>query len=106
MIFLLVSLHTPFHAMLKLSKKIYLPCQSEQVAKKTNDSAGDGTTTAIVLAREIIKMGLLAVTSGANPVSLKKGVDKAIHELIQVLRSKSIPVNGKEDIQGKALFLL
>lgn len=59
-----------------------------------------------MLAREIIKLGLLAVTSGANPVSLKKGVDKAVHELIQVLRSKSIPVNGKEDIQGKALFLL
>ncbi|KAG6488565.1 hypothetical protein ZIOFF_049811 [Zingiber officinale] len=73
-----------------------------RVAKKTNDSAGDGTTTAIVLAREIIKLGLLAVTSGANPVSLKKGIDKTVHELTQVLRSKSIPVNGKEDIQAVA----
>ncbi|XP_042411108.1 chaperonin 60 subunit alpha 2, chloroplastic-like isoform X2 [Zingiber officinale] len=74
----------------------------QEVAKKTNDSAGDGTTTAIVLAREIIKLGLLAVTSGANPVSLKKGIDKTVHELTQVLRSKSIPVNGKEDIQAVA----
>ncbi|XP_064943699.1 chaperonin 60 subunit alpha 2, chloroplastic-like isoform X2 [Musa acuminata AAA Group] len=74
----------------------------QEVACKTNDSAGDGTTTAIVLAREIIKLGMLAVVSGANPVSLKKGIDKTVHELIQVLRSECIPVNGREDIKAVA----
>ncbi|CAI0452871.1 unnamed protein product [Linum tenue] len=54
-----------------------------EVASKTNDSAGDGTTTASVLAREIIKLGLLSVTSGANPVSLKKGIDKTVLVLIK-----------------------
>lgn len=75
------------------------------MACKTNDSAGDGTTTAIVLAREIIKLGMLAVASGANPVSLKKGIDKTVHELIQVLRSKCIAINGREDIKGNFLFV-
>ncbi|KAG1365104.1 putative ruBisCO large subunit-binding protein subunit alpha [Cocos nucifera] len=74
----------------------------QEVACKTNDSAGDGTTTAIVLAREMIKLGLLAVASGANPVSLKKGIDKAVYELIQILRSKCSPVSGKEDIKAVA----
>ncbi|CAL9059241.1 unnamed protein product [Musa banksii] len=74
----------------------------QEVACKTNDSAGDGTTTAIVLAREIIKLGMLAVVSGANPVSLKKGIDKTVHELIQVLRSKCIAINGREDIKAVA----
>ncbi|MCD7446699.1 Chaperonin 60 subunit alpha 1, chloroplastic [Datura stramonium] len=58
-----------------------------EVASKTNDSAGDGTTTASVLAREIIKLGLLSVTSGANPVSLK-GIDKAALGLIEELRKE------------------
>ncbi|KAF9610499.1 hypothetical protein IFM89_022742 [Coptis chinensis] len=53
-----------------------------EVASKTNDSAGDGTTTASVLAREIIKLGYLSVTSGANPVSIKKGIDKTIQGLV------------------------
>lgn len=74
----------------------------QEVACKTNDSAGDGTTTAIVLAREMIKLGLLAVASGANPVSLKKGIDKVVCELIQILRSKCSPVSGKEDIKAIA----
>ncbi|CAI0452877.1 unnamed protein product [Linum tenue] len=62
-----------------------------EVASKTNDSAGDGTTTASVLAREIIKLGLLSVTSGANPVSLKKELEK-----------KSRPVKGRDDIKAVA----
>ncbi|XP_020080679.1 ruBisCO large subunit-binding protein subunit alpha-like isoform X3 [Ananas comosus] len=74
----------------------------QEVASKTNDSAGDGTTTAIILAREMIKLGLLAVATGANPVSLKKGIDKAVNELIKILRSKSVPVSGKEDIKAVA----
>ncbi|KAL0359386.1 UNVERIFIED_CONTAM: RuBisCO large subunit-binding protein subunit alpha, chloroplastic [Sesamum angustifolium] len=52
-----------------------------EVASKTNDYAGDGTTTASVLAREIIKLGLLSVSSGANPVSIKKGIDKTVQEI-------------------------
>ncbi|PKA64076.1 Chaperonin 60 subunit alpha 2, chloroplastic [Apostasia shenzhenica] len=74
----------------------------QEVAGKTNDSVGDGTTTAILLAREMIKLGLLAIASGANPVSLKKGIDKAVKEIVEVLRSKSISVRGKEDIKAVA----
>lgn len=72
-----------------------------QVASRTNDSAGDGTSTAIVLAREIIKLGLLAVTSGANPVALKRGIDRTVRELVKILKEKSKPVNGMLDIKGK-----
>ncbi|KAK4440713.1 RuBisCO large subunit-binding protein subunit alpha, chloroplastic [Sesamum alatum] len=73
-----------------------------EVASKTNDSAGDGTTTASVLAREIIKLGLLSVTSGANPVSLKKGIDKTVQGLISELENKSRPIKGREDIKAIA----
>lgn len=75
-----------------------------QVATKTNGSAGDGTTTAIVLAREMIKAGLLAITNGANPVSLKKGMEKTVEELIKGLKEKSYAVKGSNEIKG--LFLL
>lgn len=74
-----------------------------QVASKTNDSAGDGTTTASVLAREIIKLGLLSVTSGANPVSVKRGIDKTVQGLIQELEKKARPVEGRDDIKGNVL---
>lgn len=73
-----------------------------EVASKTNDSAGDGTTTASVLAREIIKLGLLNVSSGANPVSLKKGIDKTVQGLVEELKTKSRPVKGREDIKAVA----
>ncbi|KAK9124208.1 hypothetical protein Sjap_013810 [Stephania japonica] len=73
-----------------------------EVASKTNDSAGDGTTTASVLAREIIKLGLLAVTSGANPVSIKKGIDKAVQGLVEELEKKSRPLKGRDDIKAIA----
>ncbi|XP_077220213.1 ruBisCO large subunit-binding protein subunit alpha, chloroplastic-like isoform X2 [Tasmannia lanceolata] len=74
----------------------------QEVARKTNDSAGDGTTTAIILGREMIKLGLLAVASGASPVSLKKGIDKTVQELVKVLRSKCRSVKGREDIKAVA----
>lgn len=74
----------------------------KEVASKTNDSAGDGTTTAIILARAIIKSGLLAIASGANPVSLKKGMDKTVKELVNILRKKSRPVKGRDDIRAIA----
>ncbi|XP_062082215.1 ruBisCO large subunit-binding protein subunit alpha isoform X2 [Humulus lupulus] len=73
-----------------------------EVASKTNDSAGDGTTTASVLAREIIKLGLLSVTSGANPVSLKRGIDKTVQGLIVELEKKARPVKGRDDIKAVA----
>ncbi|CAI9768530.1 unnamed protein product [Fraxinus pennsylvanica] len=66
-----------------------------EVASKTNDSAGDGTTTAAVLAREIIKLGLLSVTSGANPVSVKKGIDKTVQGLVEELEKKARPIKGR-----------
>ncbi|CAK9158522.1 unnamed protein product [Ilex paraguariensis] len=73
-----------------------------EVASKTNDSAGDGTTTASILAREIIKFGLLNVTSGANPVSIKKGIEKTVQALVEELEKKSRPVKGGDDIKAIA----
>lgn len=77
-----------------------------KVASKTNDSAGDGTTTASVLAREIIKLGLLNVTSGANPVALKKGIEKTVQGLIEELERKARPIKGRDDIKGIAFIRL
>ncbi|KAL7089699.1 hypothetical protein ACP275_13G199700 [Erythranthe tilingii] len=74
----------------------------QEVATKTNGSAGDGTTTAIVLAREMIKFGLLAITNGANPVSLKKGMEKTSRELVKSLKEKSFAVKGSDDIKAVA----
>lgn len=73
-----------------------------EVASKTNDSAGDGTTTASVLARELIKLGLLNVTSGANPVAVKKGIDKTVASLVEELKKKARPVKGRDDIKAVA----
>ncbi|PIA37723.1 hypothetical protein AQUCO_03000336v1 [Aquilegia coerulea] len=74
----------------------------KEVASKTNDSAGDGTTTAIILAREMVRSGMLAVASGANPISLKKGMDKTVQELLTVLKTKCRPVMGSKDIKAIA----
>lgn len=71
-----------------------------KVASKTNDTAGDGTTTAVLLAREIINLGLLSVTSGANPVNIKKGIDKTVQGLVEELEKKARPVKGRSDIKG------
>lgn len=73
-----------------------------EVASKTNDSAGDGTTTASVLARELINLGLLNVTSGANPVAVKKGIDKTVSTLVEELKKKSQSVKGRDDIKAVA----
>ncbi|GKV03805.1 hypothetical protein SLEP1_g16051 [Rubroshorea leprosula] len=74
----------------------------QEVASKMNDLAGDGTTTAIILARALIKSGLLAVSFGANPVSLKRGMEKTVTELVKTLKEKSFPVKGREDIKAVA----
>ncbi|KAJ6869539.1 chaperonin 60 subunit alpha 2 [Populus alba x Populus x berolinensis] len=74
----------------------------QEVASKMNDMAGDGTTTAVILAREMIKTGMLAVSFGANPVFVKKGMDMAVKELVKVLKKNSFPVKGKDDIKAVA----
>jgi chaperonin GroEL len=70
----------------------------KQVASQTNDQAGDGTTTATVLAEAIFVEGLKNVTAGASPVALKRGIDAAVNATIGQLQSLSKPVAGHEDI--------
>jgi chaperonin GroEL len=70
----------------------------KEVASKTNDAAGDGTTTATVLAHAIVKEGLKNVAAGANPMIVKHGIDKAIEALVEELKKISVPLEGKEHI--------
>merc|ERR1712070_1035548 len=74
----------------------------KEVAGRTNDSAGDGTTTASILAREMIMFGLQSVASGANPVNIKKGIDKTSDFLTKKLNELAVDVKGKEDIKAVA----
>jgi len=76
----------------------------KEVASKTNDDAGDGTTTATVLAQSIINTGLKNVAAGANPMDLKRGIDKAVHVAIENLQKQSRSIN-KNDIIQKAEIL-
>lgn len=73
-----------------------------QVAGRTNDSAGDGTTTASILARDMIKYGMQAVSAGMNPVPIKKGIDKTVAFLEGELAKRAIPVASSADIQAVA----
>ncbi len=70
----------------------------KEVATKTNDVAGDGTTTATLLAQAIIHEGLKNIAAGANPMIVKKGIQKAVDEAVKFITSSSVKVNGKEDI--------
>ena len=70
----------------------------KEVSTKTNDVAGDGTTTATVLAQSMIKEGVKNVAAGADPMSIKRGMDKAVNEAVEGLKEISSQVNGKEDI--------
>ncbi len=70
----------------------------KEVASKTSDAAGDGTTTATVLAQAIFGQGLKSVTAGSNPTHLKRGIDKAVKAIIAELSSLSRPVSGKDEI--------
>jgi chaperonin GroEL len=70
----------------------------KEVATKTNDVAGDGTTTAILLAQAIIREGLKNVAAGANPMILKKGISKAVNATVEGIKEISQKVKGKEDI--------
>lgn len=69
----------------------------KEVASKTNDLAGDGTTTATVLAQSIVTTGLKNVTSGANPMDLKRGIDKAVAEVIKSLKKQTKQINDSGD---------
>ncbi len=70
----------------------------KEVASKTQDNAGDGTTTATLLAQIMINEGMKNVTSGANPIEVKKGIEKAVAKVIEHLSQKSVPVKDKEKI--------
>src|SRR5277367_627300 len=69
-----------------------------EVATATNDVAGDGTTTATVLAQAIVREGLKNVSAGANPMGLKRGIEQAVNAVVENLREQSTDISGKEDI--------
>src|SRR5438105_5410292 len=69
-----------------------------EVASKTNDVAGDGTTTATVLAEVIVREGLKTVAAGANPMQVKKGIDRAVEAVVAHIQKSATPVNTKDEI--------
>jgi chaperonin GroEL len=69
-----------------------------EVATSTNDVAGDGTTTATVLAQAIVKDGLRNVAAGANPMAIKRGIERSVEDIVENLKSQSKEISGKEDI--------
>ena len=71
-------------------------------AMKTADKAGDGTTTSTLLAREMVKAGLSHLNNGANAVEIKRGIDKAVKEVIAVLRSNSEDISSEEQLEQVA----
>ncbi len=74
----------------------------KEVATKTNDVAGDGTTTATVLAQALVREGLRNVAAGANPMGLKKGIEKAVAAAVESIKAQSKDVDGKEDVANVA----
>ena len=89
-----------------IAKEIELPDEAEnmgaqlvrEVATKTNDAAGDGTTTATLLAQAFVREGMKNVTAGANPMVIRKGMKKAVDAAVEALNANAKNVNGKEDI--------
>ena len=89
-----------------IAKEIELPEEAEnmgaqlvrEVATKTNDAAGDGTTTATLLAQAFVREGMKNVTAGANPMVVRKGMKKAVNAAVEALNANAKNVNGKEDI--------
>ncbi|MCZ6476883.1 MAG: chaperonin GroEL, partial [Gemmatimonadetes bacterium] len=70
----------------------------KEVATKTSDAAGDGTTTATILAQSIFQEGLKSVTAGVNPMALKRGIDAAVENVVETLREISVDTTGKKEI--------
>jgi len=70
----------------------------KEIASKTQDDSGDGTTTAVLLGQEIIKEGMKHITAGRNPMEVKKGIEKASKEVVKYLKENSVEVKGKEMI--------
>src|SRR3989449_5956585 len=70
----------------------------KEAASKTSDAAGDGTTTATVLAEAIFKEGLKALAAGADPMALKRGIDKAVEKVVEHVKGQSKKVEGKKEI--------
>jgi chaperonin GroEL len=93
-----------------VAKEIQLPDHYEnmgasmvkEVASKTSDVAGDGTTTATVLAEAIFNEGLKAVVAGTNPMLMKRGMEKAVDDIVAKLKEMSIPVGGKKGLENVA----
>ena len=89
-----------------IAKEIELECEAEnmgaqlvkEVATKTNDAAGDGTTTATLLAQAFVREGMKNVTAGANPMVIRKGIKKAVDKAVEALIANSKKVNGSDDI--------
>ena len=69
-----------------------------EVASKTNDIAGDGTTTATVLTQAIVREGIKNVTAGANPIGIRRGIETAVATAVEALKANSVPVSNKEAI--------
>src|SRR6186713_3256419 len=69
----------------------------KEVATKTSDVAGDGTTTATVLAQAIVREGFRNVTGGVNPMALKRGIDRAVATVVEQLKTLSVPSAGKKE---------
>jgi chaperonin GroEL len=74
----------------------------KEVASKTNDVAGDGTTTATVLAQAIVHEGMKLVAAGANPMMLKRGIERAVEKAVEEIKKRSIPVAGKAEVTNVA----
>src|SRR5512132_1223795 len=75
---------------------------AKEVATKTNDVAGDGTTTATVLAQALVHEGLRNVAAGANPMSLKRGIEKAVEAVAESIKNQAREIEGKEEVASVA----
>src|SRR5215469_15536663 len=97
---------TVSHDGVTVAKEIELPDPFEnmgaqllkEAATKTNDIAGDGTTTATVLAQAIVNEGLKNLAAGANPMQLKQGIDKGTEAIVEHIRKSAVPVNTRKEI--------